>query len=535
VIVMKVQPANGGRTGRGDDAKTAVEEAEKAVTVIGERKAAAEVAVAEAQAALDAIEIPEGVTDDEGAALAETLADFNGHLAEQQQLVATLEEELKAANEAEEKDDALIASKTEELAAAKGKADELEQVILETTQVIESRPGTAASSASAAGEGGEGEDGGEDGNGDPEVIQPTTPEPEEEEEPEPEPEPEMDPLELLRRKREVVEALQHEQYVQADLIQRNTAAQAAIAEIFRQKKKDVKEETAKTIAEQDERYHKLMASIEQVERNFEEKKAKYTAEIETVTAKRDLVMEDVEAKQKEFYAYKRKIAKQAVSHKTGKPMKEPEWLALEAAEKEKEKRVRMERLKYIKLRNQLQAREKELRQKEQLADGLHFIDFEQLKIENQTYNEKIEERNEELSKLRTKITMTVQVLSHLKEKLHFVEQDNTEKREELKRVEASLAQKRDQLSRAKRVRDKLRKDNLALNHECGLIGQKMLLRDYEQQFDELESAKQKLQDLQLRHHELTQITQGYKDRLSQLKAQEPELFGSTFELPPIHN
>jgi len=31
---------------------------------------------------------------------------------------------------------------------------------------------------------------------------------------------------------------------------------------------------------------------------------------------------------------------------------------------------------------------------EELADGLHLIDFEQLKIENQTYNEKIEERNE---------------------------------------------------------------------------------------------------------------------------------------------
>ena len=31
---------------------------------------------------------------------------------------------------------------------------------------------------------------------------------------------------------------------------------------------------------------------------------------------------------------------------------------------------------------------------EELAEGLHLIDFEQLKIENQTYNEKIEERNE---------------------------------------------------------------------------------------------------------------------------------------------
>ena len=34
------------------------------------------------------------------------------------------------------------------------------------------------------------------------------------------------------------------------------------------------------------------------------------------------------------------------------------------------------------------------RWQEELAEGLHLIDFEQLKIENQTYNEKIEERNE---------------------------------------------------------------------------------------------------------------------------------------------
>lgn len=43
------------------------------------------------------------------------------------------------------------------------------------------------------------------------------------------------------------------------------------------------------------------------------------------------------------------------------------------------------------------------------AEGLHLIDFEQLKIENQSLNEKIEERNEELLKLRKKTTMTVQV------------------------------------------------------------------------------------------------------------------------------
>lgn len=44
-----------------------------------------------------------------------------------------------------------------------------------------------------------------------------------------------------------------------------------------------------------------------------------------------------------------------------------------------------------------------------VAEGLHLIDFEQLKIENQSLNEKIEERNEELVKLRKKTTVTVQV------------------------------------------------------------------------------------------------------------------------------
>lgn len=71
------------------------------------------------------------------------------------------------------------------------------------------------------------------------------------------------------------------------------------------------------------------------------------------------------------------------------------------------------RLKNIHLTNQLKRIEATLRQKEELAEGLHLIDFEQLKIENQSLNEKIEERNEELLKLRKKTTTTVQVCALL--------------------------------------------------------------------------------------------------------------------------
>lgn len=65
--------------------------------------------------------------------------------------------------------------------------------------------------------------------------------------------------------------------------------------------------------------------------------------------------------------------------------------------------------------------QKILKKKEELAEGLHLIDFEQLKIENQTLNEKIEERNEDLHKLKKKTTTMVQILTHTREKLVFVE------------------------------------------------------------------------------------------------------------------
>lgn len=72
------------------------------------------------------------------------------------------------------------------------------------------------------------------------------------------------------------------------------------------------------------------------------------------------------------------------------------------------------------MRNQLTNKQKILKKKEQLADGLHMIDFEQLKIENQTLNEKIEERNDELHRLKKKVTNTVVQLSHTREKEQYV-------------------------------------------------------------------------------------------------------------------
>jgi len=52
------------------------------------------------------------------------------------------------------------------------------------------------------------------------------------------------------------------------------------------------------------------------------------------------------------------------------------------------------------LRGQILKLENQLQHKEEMGEVLHVIDFDQLKIENQQYLEKIEERNNELLKLK---------------------------------------------------------------------------------------------------------------------------------------
>merc|ERR1719346_470493 len=168
--------------------------------------------------------------------------------------------------------------------------------------------------------------------------------------------------------------------------------------------------------------------------------------------------------------FKKQVALNAINSRSGKPIPPKDIEQYLATDNRKEKEVVDVRLENIKLKNKLRKKELQLKSKEELAEGLHLIDFEQLKIENQTYNEKIEERNEELLKLHQKITNTVQVLTHYKEKLQFMESDSTVQTEKLELLDDDVIRCRDSLAKMKQQRDRLRNEYHKLQQNAGLLG-----------------------------------------------------------------
>merc|ERR1711865_269535 len=186
----------------------------------------------------------------------------------------------------------------------------------------------------------------------------------------------------------------------------------------------------------------------------------------------------------------------AENSRTGKPIPKKIIQQFEITEAKKDQDVEKVRLKNINLRTHLRKLEHQLRAKEQLAEGLHLIDFEQLKIENQTLNEKIEERNEELHKLRKKTTTTVQVLTHIKEKLQFVQVENEVLKQELATLDTELTSERDQLSKSKRARERMRAEGTALQGEQGFVSNDSLVQDYERRKIALREKNGKVIQLQ---------------------------------------
>ncbi|OQR82603.1 hypothetical protein ACHHYP_15693 [Achlya hypogyna] len=160
------------------------------------------------------------------------------------------------------------------------------------------------------------------------------------------------------------------------------------------------------------------AELEEAQKEIEETKRSSERLIDTLRA----VLEETDIRIAELkmdaYEFKRDIVVGAENFRTGKTIAEKMVRYMEDKLRAKDAIIEKLRLKNATLKSQAQKIDAQLRQKEEMGDALHYIDFHQLQIENKQYVAKIEERNDELLKLKQTTGNTVQLLNNLKQKLN---------------------------------------------------------------------------------------------------------------------
>ncbi|XP_044536832.1 coiled-coil domain-containing protein 96 [Gracilinanus agilis] len=309
--------------------------------------------------------------------------------------------------------------------------------------------------------------------------------------------------------------------------QYNMHLQHKIALALRKKKGGVETEVAEKTPgeldtpEKEQTYQRYLSSLEELKKQHSEDMEWYQRELEQLQRHCQEKLAKVEKEWKSFQNHKKQVILQAMgtcSLPGGKQAALREVEQIQDVEDRKEKEMSIVRLENVQLKQSLAHLEARMKAQEELTEGLHLIDFEQLKIENQTFNEKVEERKEELIKLHYKVSSNVQIITHVKEKLQFVELENMGLKSELMEIDAQVAQKRDILTKTKKARDSLRIDNVKLNQKCGLLGKEMLLRDLEQKVDQTELLSQRLETLKRQYAGLTLSCKGLKQKIKESKA-----------------
>ncbi|XP_061815062.1 cilia- and flagella-associated protein 184 [Nerophis lumbriciformis] len=187
----------------------------------------------------------------------------------------------------------------------------------------------------------------------------------------------------------------------------------------------------------------------------------------------------VEDEWRALLALKKKLAVPLVSRRLGQEAAQARVEATLESERLVREELRSLRVKHGSLKSAVRRLEAELRDEEEEQAGDHLqLRFEQLLADKMQQRKVFEQRSQEAFKLHKKMKRTLELLSSAKEKLHRSRTEVLSKREQLAQLDATMAAKRDLLARTKRACSRLQRHNMDLEHDAGLLGHRMLLRDF---------------------------------------------------------
>ncbi|XP_071375774.1 cilia- and flagella-associated protein 184-like, partial [Centroberyx affinis] len=309
--------------------------------------------------------------------------------------------------------------------------------------------------------------------------------------------------------------LLHQLHAQREKLgQHSSQLQMKLVEYLRRKTwDDGQPEKEMLVSDREQRYKKFMSVLADLKQQHAGHSEAAQREEEELRLQTEEKLGQVENEWRALVALKRDAAVTALSRCLGKPEAQAKAEAVLASEQHRQDELVQLRLEHIKLKIKVRKLEAEVRVKEEPADELQGLDFEKLQAEKKELNKMIEKRSEELFKLRKKKTGTMELLTNVKEKLQWSQTESQIKRAQLAEVEAEVARKRQELTRIKQARNGLHRDHLRLKQHSGLLGNTVLLRDFEDTLDASERLEETLGDLKSQRAETVLKCAGWKEKI----------------------
>jgi len=251
------------------------------------------------------------------------------------------------------------------------------------------------------------------------------------------------------------------------------------------RKSTVAAKKAQAVLAPEQKYEVASQEMEEVRDEIEATKGNSEKLLDSLRASMEETDVRISEIKKDAYEFKRDIVTGAENFRTGKTVAEKAVRYMEEKLRAKGAMAEKLRLKNMTLKSQIQKMEGQLQQKEDMGEVLHVIDFDQLKIENQQYLEKIEERNNELLRLKLTTGNTVQVLNTLKRKLNNLTAESEWLKRETSQRKETLAKISEEISRVEQEKEHAARADRKTRRETQSQSNMPQVLDYVQQKAEM--------------------------------------------------
>ncbi|XP_031584153.1 coiled-coil domain-containing protein 96 [Oreochromis aureus] len=288
--------------------------------------------------------------------------------------------------------------------------------------------------------------------------------------------------------------------------------QMKLAQYFKKAGDSVQLEGDKPVSEQLQEYKRYINTLTDLKQQLCAESEAAQRQAEDLRLQSEEQLGKVEDEWRALMALKQDTAVKMLSRRLGKEAARAKVEASLRAEQLRQDELIKLRLKHIKLNMKVRKLEAELRRGEEHDRDPIQIQFEQLQAEKLEQKKQAEKQHEGSLKLQKKISSSLECLSNIKEKLHWCQMEVKVKREQLTEVEAVVAGKRDHLNRVKQENSRLHRQNLRLKEQRGLLGNRVLLQDFEDTVNASDQLEEQLEHLKCRQAEILFSCGGWKSQ-----------------------
>jgi uncharacterized coiled-coil DUF342 family protein len=191
-------------------------------------------------------------------------------------------------------------------------------------------------------------------------------------------------------------------------------------------------------ADQEVRYHKQLLTFEEIRTSENNEREASMKEIKGLKNKKDELVSELKVEFDSLIQREREIGKELINPKTGKVLHEKIVEKLLLKQTSKLKALNEARLAFIKLRDQVSAKEAQLKSLATHGLNLNLINYEQLQMENQSFADKIVKRDEEIQQMHNKVTSARHLIANMKEESFAIDEKVAELSDKLEHTETKL-------------------------------------------------------------------------------------------------